>query len=201
MAFFRNIKNFFMHIKLIDKCLIFFMFIFLAQSIYSLFSGEKETYYTSSIDIVVRTTSAAIFGYFLSANFIKKSTNVNSGSNSPNTIITPPPVSIEGEGKDAPVNGVVKNKIGFTGNTVQPDIPELPTHIQSKDDSDSTSNQQIIITTIIGVVSLCAILIARNTIPLTAASTPVISHLRDFVSGCVGFLVGCPVGEIGNKKK
>ncbi len=199
MKLFRNIKNFFIHIKLIDKCLIIFMFIFLAQSIYSLFSGETDSYYTGSIDVVVRTTSAAIFGYFLSANFIKKSSKEN--STSAQTLITPPPVNIEGEDSQTPAKGVVKNKIGFNGNSGEPVIPEAPTHIKEKDDTESTSNQQIIITTIIGIVSLCAILIARNFLNLTASSTPVISHLRDFVSGCVGFLVGCPVGEITNKTK
>ncbi len=150
----------YLKIKLVDRCLIVFMMLLLAQCIYGLFSGESDNVYTVYIDVVVRSTSAAIFGYFLSANFNKKAVRL--------------PVQPQKEGD------------------VATDHPEIDRH---------TSDQQIIIATAIGLVSLVALLIARNFMQLTAASVATASHLRDLVLGCVGFLVGCPVSTGDQEKK
>ncbi|MGI6025414.1 MAG: hypothetical protein ACOX7G_00385 [Candidatus Scatomorpha sp.] len=56
-------------IRLMDRCLLAYMAILLAQSAYSLFSAAALSTETSGIDIIVRTSTAAIFGYFLSANY------------------------------------------------------------------------------------------------------------------------------------
>lgn len=83
--FIKNIKKAWYKIKLIDRCLIIVMAILMFQSIYNLFVNEVNSQDTTTIDVVVRTTSAAIFGYFLSANFIKrplrKYTNTDVSSN------------------------------------------------------------------------------------------------------------------------
>ena len=50
------------------------MAVLLVQSAYSLFSGGKSAGEGGHIDVIVRTASAAVFGYFLSANFIRRST-------------------------------------------------------------------------------------------------------------------------------
>lgn len=55
-------------IRLMDRCLLAYMAILLAQSAYSLFSAALGTE-TGGIDIIVRTSTAAVFGYFLSANY------------------------------------------------------------------------------------------------------------------------------------
>ncbi len=200
---FKRISNGFSSIKLIDRCLIIFMFILLAQSIYSLFTGETDTQYTSNIDIIIRTTSAAIFGYFLSVNFIRNESEGNDTYQTPSP--SPSPNSTVINTIDSETSNTqalpMKNQIGFsvadsTNNTTQ--TGNITNNIkESKPKSASqTSNQQIIITTMIGMISLLALLYARNFIPLTEASTAGLSHLRDIVSGCVGFLVGCPVGDV-----
>lgn len=56
----------------------------------------------------------------------------------------------------------------------------------------NASNQQIVIATIIGITALIVLIIARYYINLTDKSIATISQMRDFVSGCVGFLLGCP---------
>lgn len=66
-----NCKKASFKISLIDKCLMVMMGLLLLQSTYSIFVTEIYSDYTTSIDIVVRTTIAGIFGYFISANFIK----------------------------------------------------------------------------------------------------------------------------------
>lgn len=59
-------------ISAIDRFLILFMIILLAQSAHSLFFASAAGKYTSTIDTIVRTSAAAVFGYFLSGNFISR---------------------------------------------------------------------------------------------------------------------------------
>ena len=60
----------FNRIPLVDKCLLVFFLVLLTQSAYSLFSHNGTGSEIEHIDVIVRTSSAAIFGYILSANFI-----------------------------------------------------------------------------------------------------------------------------------
>ena len=72
-------------IPLVDKCLLVFFLVLLTQSAYSLFSHNGTGSEIEHIDVIVRTSSAAIFGYILSANFILqaegKSRQTRSGQN------------------------------------------------------------------------------------------------------------------------
>ena len=56
---------------LVDKCLLIFMAALLIQSACNLFFPAVVGAAADDIDIIVRTSSAAIFGYFLSANFAR----------------------------------------------------------------------------------------------------------------------------------
>ncbi|MFQ9800604.1 MAG: hypothetical protein ACLR23_18665 [Clostridia bacterium] len=58
-------------IRLVDKFLMLFMLILLVYSAFNLFAHEEYTQDTNAIDVIVRTSAAAIFGYFLSSNFTK----------------------------------------------------------------------------------------------------------------------------------
>lgn len=198
MKFTKYMKKSFKRIALIDKCLIIFMTILMIQSIYNLFANESISQETNTIDVVIRTTSAAIFGYFLSANFIKKSTDNNINS------VPPEPLKkikqIELSDQPAEHQNIINSKtnIGFTANATDTHItPNTVTdddYISNDDynDMNEISHQQIIIATIIGITSLCVLLAARNFITVTPNMSGTISQLRDFVSGCVGFLLGCP---------
>ena len=52
----------------LDRCLLLIMAVLMLQSLYTLFSRMGQPA-LGSIDVVVRTSAAAVFGYFLSANF------------------------------------------------------------------------------------------------------------------------------------
>lgn len=52
-----------------DKCLLVFMTILMFQSAHNLFASEIAMQGGNVLDVVIRTTAAAIFGYFISANF------------------------------------------------------------------------------------------------------------------------------------
>ena len=55
-----------------DKSLMLFMLLLLAQTAFTLFLSQTPSPATNAIDIVVRTSAAAIYGYFLSGSFGKQ---------------------------------------------------------------------------------------------------------------------------------
>ncbi len=205
----------FSKIKLVDRCLILFMLVLLAQSVYSLTTGEGESVYTSNIDVVVRSTSAAIFGYFLSANFNRKTRNEKKDYmprlDKPVVDIQPDKLMADVQ-LDKPMGDMPQDtpKADIPRETSRAVIPQetsraeiaqdtpravIPQDMSRVDAQDHASFQQVVIATAIGLSSLLALLIARNFLTLTVSSVATASHLRDLVLGCVGFLVGCPVSE------
>ncbi|MEK5731010.1 hypothetical protein AAAK53_03790 [Clostridioides difficile] len=189
--FIKNIKKAWYKIKLIDRCLIIVMAILMFQSIYNLFVNEVNSQDTTTIDVVVRTTSAAIFGYFLSANFIKrplrKYTNTDVSSN---LFIDN---NLSPKGQESNQNNImnVKNTIGFTSEADNYE-KKIPINNNEGFEEGETSELQIIIATVICIVALTVLFVVRNFTTTTSASLGTISQMRDFVSGCVGFLLGCP---------
>lgn len=186
-------------IKLIDKCLIIFMIILMAESIYNLFSNEANSHNANDIDIIIRTTSAAIFGYFLSGNFIRKSKNTLKNSFKGTEILDKNSISSNDEKPITLLKEDITNQkdlIKFTYDQAHTFADNDENTIEEYENDSKTesnaSNQQIIIATIIGLTALIVLIIARNYLTLTETSLVTISQMRDFVSGCVGFLLGCP---------
>ncbi len=99
----QKIKTACSHISLIDKFLLFFLFLFLVQIVYGLFSASESSVLSNSVDIIIRTYASAVFGYFLSGRFSGPSSINVTAVTSP--IMTPNPPS-------APSS--VRNKIGFS---------------------------------------------------------------------------------------
>ena len=66
-------------------------------------------------------------------------------------------------------------------------------------DPVSTERIQIIVAATIGLFCLITLIVLRNTwgtaMAESSGATATIAQLRDFVSGCVGFLIGCPSGR------
>lgn len=179
-------------IHLIDKCLIIIMFLLLIQSAFGLFFEVASSAEINTIDIIIRTATASIFGYFLSSNFI-----CHGSGEPPKKSDSKEAASIDSE---HPVG--FKNKLGFSGsqNSEKPmesgkisftpkeeDATELYTH----------NHLQIIITTAIAIFCLIILTIIRNSagpdgVPFTASAQATISQFRDLISGCIGFLIGVP---------
>ncbi len=132
-------------IPLTDRCLILFMAILLGQSAYSLFAGAPGSPQSGDIDVIVRTASAAIFGYFLSARGRRPA----------------------GKAGDGPGDHLVAAAAA------------------------------------IGLFCLVILLALRNLPPEDPAmagsdsATATVAQFRDFVSGCVGLLIGVPAGRAG----
>lgn len=184
-------------IHLVDKCLILFMAVLLAQSAFSLFFHNRDTSEITNIDVVVRTSSASIFGYFLSANFIRHDSSgqdpaADSGAVPELSSGSPPP-------DPAP-----RNRIGFEAAPSESGpVTRGMGNIRIKAEKEvlSANRLQIIAATAIGVFCLLSLLLLRNVAEwnaLLASSTSIaatVAQFRDFVSGCVGFLIGCPTSQ------
>ncbi len=75
-----KINNALNKIRLVDRFLIIIMAILLIQSVYTLFVHETVSQEENCIDIIVRTSAAAIFGYFLSGNFTKQRSSLQNNT-------------------------------------------------------------------------------------------------------------------------
>ena len=58
-------------LPLADIFLSVYLLLFLVQIVYSLFDGDVVSTQTNSIDVVMRTSAAMVFGYFISGAFEK----------------------------------------------------------------------------------------------------------------------------------
>ena len=175
---------------LVDRSLLLFMAVLLAQSVYSLFVPGETGQAAGDIDIVVRTSSAAIFGYFLSANFIRHAASGQAPVQEQTHMLEMGPASSTG-----PVA-----RIGFD-TTSDPNEPLTAGGAQPAPGAPAGEEAgclQIRVAAAIGLICLVALLALRNLSqwgvlpPQWEASTATVAQLRDFVSGCVGFLIGCP---------
>lgn len=185
----KKLKN----INLIDKCIIVITIILFLQFAHNLFANEIIYQTSEPIDIIIRTTIASIFGYFISANFVKneryyknkifadiKAANEISSVNVSNTDKTDGSsyYSIGFVSPNAAIQPALQNAVIFPSDENNPLI--------------ETNNLQIIIVTFIGIFCLVLLIIARNCTTITPHSMSSLSLLRDIVSGCVGFLLGSP---------
>lgn len=65
-------KKIIVKIGLVDRFLILFMVILLLYTAIGLFSGTADLQNDDMIDTIIRTSTASIFGCFISSNFVKK---------------------------------------------------------------------------------------------------------------------------------
>lgn len=174
----------------VDKSLLIFMLILLVQSAVNLFLPASASAVTGDIDIVVRTSAAAIFGYFLSANFIGHDEESGQATQAAQTHILKP-------GADPVQDSMPRAQIGFSAGEAASE-PAAP---QVRAPQQPIRCLQVRAATFIGLFCLLALLILRNLTQLGIVSptsdsvTGTIVQFRDFISGCVGFLIGCPTHQ------
>lgn len=174
----------------VDKSLLIFMLILLVQSAVNLFLPASASAVTGDIDIVVRTSAAAIFGYFLSANFIGHDEESGQATQAAQTHILKP-------GADPVQDSMPRAQIGFSAG----EAASEPTAPQVRAPQQPIRCLQVRAATFIGLFCLLALLILRNLTQLGIVSpasdsvTSTIVQFRDFISGCVGFLIGCPTHQ------
>lgn len=206
----KKIKTASSHLCLVDKFLLIFMFTLFAYTAITLCTGTIVSESTKTVDIMVRTSAASIFGYFVSSNFIKPGSTSGGSSSESKTSYR----HVSGNITEA---NEVNSHIGFDTSTVDScglcspdedlDIPSTgarqtaysesympPDYNEQQSDAvphAKCSTPQIIIISIIGLASLVLMFISNRYADATPHSAATLAQLRDFVSACVGFLVSC----------
>ena len=181
-------------IHLVDRTLLAFMTVLLVQSAISIFLPGTRSQVAEGIDVMIRTSSAAIFGYFLSANFARISSDAGQTPPSPQAHILEMGAGVP-ETTDVP-----KAQIGFSADAAQTEMTRTAPGVVSQTPSgkDVPGCQQVKIAAAIGLFCLVILLALRNLVqmgvvsPASESITATITQFRDFISGCVGFLIGSP---------
>lgn len=175
-------------IHLVDQCLLVILTLLMLQSALSLFFHQTENQELSSIDVVVRTSAAGIFGYLISANFSQRHKRTKTAQD----VLGAEIVGTANLSTDGP-----KAQIGFrtaqdTGNSNMVSPPALAADPPERHGCDKA---QILVVTAVGVVSLAILLLYRNFYPGGVGDTGSLTQFRDFVSGSVGFLISFSTGK------
>ena len=186
-AILKRIRNMLSGVSLVDVVLVLFMMVLLAYLTAHLFTGIEPDKESNSIDIIVRTSAAGVFGYFISRNFGRKVRKTSSGSTSAVSRQT--------------IDAATTSPIGFraqspsdleqgTLNTVDPsaEVTEYADTVQAAAQCD---RMQVLIVSAIGLFSLIVLLIARQFYSTAGEFTAIVSQLRDFLSASIGFLISC----------
>ena len=164
------------------------MAVLLGQSAYSLFAPGSSTPLTDEIDIIVRTSAAAIFGYFLSASFASCAAQ-NSAAPSAPALHT----------LKSTDSGGVSGRIGFASDTPEPSAGGTDINPRS---APIPGCIQPIVAAALGLFCLATLVVLRNTMGdgrvLSDSVTATVVQFRDFVSGCVGYLIGRPTHTSAN---
>lgn len=151
-------------ISLIDKCLLVILAIIFIQTAFNLFECGTEFSDKNAVDVIIRTSSGAIFGYFISANFMPAKSNRDSKSKIDSLTLIQNEIYVE--------NNIDLNQTGDKQGYL-------------------CNRYQVIIITIICITSLLILIIGRNLLEFTSQSAPIVSQLKDFVSASIGFLISC----------
>lgn len=172
-----TVRRFLRRFYLADLMLLTFMVVLLLQSGHNLFVNELAKGDSTQLDVAIRTTAAAIFGYFISAGV--RSTSVSTVSGTRNPIGFSPS---QGESGSARMEGSESTGGGEA-------LPDAPVRSEAAVEK-GTLRQQMIVVGAIGLVALGMLILARNCGRTSPEALATLSQLRDFVSGSVGFLIG-----------
>lgn len=174
-------------IPMVDRGLMLLMAVLLVQSAYVIFFPAADSGATAgNIDIVVRTSAAAIFGYFLSASFAAQKTagvpTVSGGHI----------MEMADQGGDGTK---ARGTIGFVSETSVQSGSGAQTR-GTAETATGGSRLQVVMATGIGLFCMVVLIVVRNSAQLTEAAAEsstmmaTVVQFRDFVSACVGFLIG-----------
>ena len=163
---------------LVDRCLLLLMAILLLQSVCSLFLPGEVGQLAGSVDVMARTSAAGIFGYLLGVRFARPAEDGGGVSGTPARL---PETAVRLESAGPRVDA----RIGFADSA--------PAQA-----SDTGVQPPVLVAAGIGAFCLIVLLVLRNLTQLQLLPEPTgpvvetVTQFRDFVSGCVGFLIGSP---------
>lgn len=181
-------------VHLVDRSLLLIMVILLIQSTVSLFLSGAPAQTVTTVDVVIRTASAAIFGYLLGGNFGKRKSDTGQAQSVDSSHI------LEKSAQPESAAPGIQARIGFTADEApqETQLTAVPPVIRDTE-SSTGAGIQVLVAAAIGLFCLVALLVLRNLselgiiTELSDSATATVIQFRDFVSGCVGFLIGSPV--------
>ena len=190
-------------VSLVDRCLLVFMGVLLLQSAWRIFCPEAGSGLAGDIDIIIRTSSAAIFGYFLSANFLCQAPEGDESGGVQSTAA--PTRTTGGPAEERPVDRL-RGQIGFAAgpeSEAQPGTGSVQP-AQGGGTRRICAHLQVLAAAGIGLFCLLTLILACDVahwdeMGVSASVTATIAQFRDFVSGCVGFLIGSPAAGSGSR--
>ena len=173
-------------ISVVDKFLMFLMFILFIYIIIHMFICDGKTQADNTVYVIVRTSAASIFGYFISGNF------ASAGSNRQNQSSTGKAVQLSSASGISADDVSVKYQIGFSDTSKTEKLDTESVKQQNKTDTTyGCSKIQITVVAVIGIVSLVILMAVNISDSQSTEQTAMVSQLRDFISACIGFLISC----------
>lgn len=160
--------------------MLIFLFLFLVQIGYGLFTDHALSPQTGSVDVVVRTFASAVFGYFLSGPSAETASFTALQAYSPQLIQN----NISPAQSDSP-----KNRMGFSDSSLSQDF-NVVLPAQAYPSRPFAQTFRICVVACVGIASLLMLLILRNTMPVTDSMIAPVTQLRDMISSSIGYLVG-----------
>lgn len=172
-------------IGLVDRFLILFMLILLLYTAIGPFTSMTDSQNGDMVDTIIRTSSASIFGYFISSNFVKTNTK-NSTTDLYGNRLNPP-----AKANDENLNVQPNNQNKFAASVDATEEAAQTSVSGFSPDQVSCSKLQVIIVSSIGGCALILLFITKFFIAETSEISVTVSQLRDFVSASIGFLISC----------
>lgn len=169
-------------IGLVDRFLILFMLILLLYTAIGLFTGMTDSQNGDMVDTIIRTSSASIFGYFISTNFTKTNTT-DSPADSYSSL------NIPDQANDKNASAPPSNRDEFAVPADDAREQDKTSVTECSSDQISCGKLQVIIVSSIGGCALILLFVTKFFIAETSDISATVSQLRDFVSACIGFLV------------
>ena len=179
----KKLKQILTSMYIVDLLLILFLLILFCYMIFHLFSGADNLQENNTVDVIVRTSLAAVIGYFVSGNFGASSSSSPEGSGIPVQSF-----SLSGESQTG-LNGQIRNQIGFKTSDGGGSQPQGGISLTKTVSYNKHRRIQLLVVSAVGLISLLTLLLTRY-LPYNGLEyTAIISQLRDFVSLSIGFLI------------
>ena len=121
----------------------------------------------------------SVFGYFISANFLKTKESQMAEEPEARSVDETPAQAAKTLSDEA---------VKLTETKTLPE-QQLPGTIQTPAPTEYRNKMQILIVSLIGLLSLVALLVSYSLKNESSGFVSTVSQLRDFVSTCIGFLI------------
>lgn len=171
---FKKLRQSITHMRLTDRFLLVFLLLLLLQSTHHIFFYEQLPSGYESLDTMIRSSAATIFGYFISGAFGGETKMPKTDTLTQSVIKEDAQIQIR-ESKLTP--------------TVQPNV-NATENVQLSKIQRCRIQQQILIVAGIGLFSILILFHARIFGPAHLHATAALSQFQDFLVGSIGFLVG-----------